>query len=308
MDRPSQGINIESLPQNPETLSLTMPNLSYRRPTPPLGKTDPFPPAAGPQSRFTLFPILPGELRLKIWEFALPGPRVVKIKAPQLLASGSRQAASALDFTSACAVPALLHVNAEARAVALRHYELSFATDTFPPRINFCFERDTLHFPQYVFNNGLPTPFFDAISSSERARTRSVTVDVERYCCNVFDLDKGLTEGNRRIFFNSQLQVEALRQLRELCWVMLEPLEDWRCSLCEDTVRTMMRGMVSVEDRREIFARLYAHIVGRTDQSLRELAGAGGDAGEGDEATAHEDSGTDFLSQRTFCIGTVYQY
>jgi hypothetical protein len=41
--------------------------------------TDPAPDCTSVCETFTLFPKLPIELRLKIWEEALPGPRIIEI-------------------------------------------------------------------------------------------------------------------------------------------------------------------------------------------------------------------------------------
>jgi len=246
MDRPTKGT--QSPPQKPDILSITIPKLSRRPATSPPNEPHPLPPVSEPRSQFTIFPTLPAELRLKIWEFALPGPRVVEIKAPDCIFLEGDPIAS-LDFTSACAVPTPLHVNSEAREVALQHYQLSFATGTFPPRIYFCFERDTLYFPEWVFDDGsVPDimPFVTAISSSERARIRSVAVDVDRWFGNNMDSDD---EGDPIFAINGQLKVEALEGLRELCWVMLEPLPDGRCSSCADKVRPKRLGEVGLEER-----------------------------------------------------------
>jgi hypothetical protein len=68
-----------------------------------------------PSSRqFTLFPELPTELKLKIWEFALLAPRVIPVKdngigQPHMLRTTGRQSS-------------ITHVNREARGVALKFY------------------------------------------------------------------------------------------------------------------------------------------------------------------------------------------
>ncbi|MCJ1248771.1 hypothetical protein MMC30_005990 [Trapelia coarctata] len=246
MDRPWEGT--QSPQQKPDILSLIIPNLSRRPTTTPPNETHPSPAVSGPRSEFTLFPALPAELRLKIWEFALPGPRVVEIKAPPP-SFADRPPDSALDdFTSSCAIPTLLHVNSEARGIALKHYELSFATGTFPPRIYFSFERDTLYFPEYVFDDGGVadiTPFIMAISSSERARVRRVAVDVDRWFASNDNSDYVDEESS----MNGQVHVAALSGLQELCWVVLEPLPDGRCSSCEDKVQPKWLGEVGLEDR-----------------------------------------------------------
>jgi hypothetical protein len=64
--------------------------------------------------RFTFFPELPTELKLKIWEFALLVPRVIPVKdncigQPHMLRAMGRQSS-------------ITHVNREAREVALKFY------------------------------------------------------------------------------------------------------------------------------------------------------------------------------------------
>ncbi|KAF4123605.1 hypothetical protein GMORB2_6306 [Geosmithia morbida] len=113
-------------------------------------------------AEFPQFCRLPPELRLKVWEY-LVQPRVVVAcclhrgedddpNAGESLASRRRE----LDgrTTGGNAVPSLLHVNRESRAVGRRHYELTFAwrvskllSDTptsRPPRVYFNFQLDTL--------------------------------------------------------------------------------------------------------------------------------------------------------------------
>lgn len=64
-------------------------------------------------SRFQLFPFLIPELRLKIWEYAVPGPAVV-----------CRTWNNAkFDFSLRRPVPAVLHVCREARYWTLRRYQ-----------------------------------------------------------------------------------------------------------------------------------------------------------------------------------------
>jgi hypothetical protein len=70
---------------------------------------------------FTLFPHLPTELRLKIWDHALPSPRLIDLN---LSITKTR-------ITTA-RPPILLSVCAESREAAQRHYARAFATSTSP--------------------------------------------------------------------------------------------------------------------------------------------------------------------------------
>ncbi|KUJ17776.1 uncharacterized protein LY89DRAFT_718399 [Mollisia scopiformis] len=71
---------------------------------------------------FHLFPDLPSEIRLKIWEEARPEPRVIKIDRDTFEHDGYTFG------TPRCSakVPSLLHVNFESRHVALEWYTLPF--------------------------------------------------------------------------------------------------------------------------------------------------------------------------------------
>ena len=91
---------------------------------------------------FTLFPKLPLELRLQIWEFALPQPRVIEAY-PHRDDNGQL-----LDNYASCraivvAPPAILHTNRESRILAQRTYTLAF-NGPFREPIYFDFQRDTL--------------------------------------------------------------------------------------------------------------------------------------------------------------------
>ncbi|KAK6849159.1 hypothetical protein PG995_012992 [Apiospora arundinis] len=114
-----------------------------------------FTPAKGPQT-FHLFGELPPELRIKIWQEAMPAARTVAVQSPF---SRRRDAPTSLDgvlnnyddtetWHSNTQIPALLHVNSEARHEALKHYTLALGVGDFAPRIYVDFARDTLFFGQ----------------------------------------------------------------------------------------------------------------------------------------------------------------
>lgn len=111
---------------------------------------------------FSRFGELPPEIRIKIWQAAMPDARTVVVKSPygRGNTSASRPDATpkSLDgavvplvddaetWTSNTQIPALLHVNAEARHEALKHYTLSLGVGEHEPRIYVDFSRDTLFF------------------------------------------------------------------------------------------------------------------------------------------------------------------
>ncbi|KAI1431730.1 hypothetical protein GGR50DRAFT_41877 [Xylaria sp. CBS 124048] len=95
---------------------------------------------------FRLFPELPMELRLKVWEY-LVAPRVVGIACLCLEDGGTpvelqRHEIWGPRAFSAHPVPVLLHVNRETRELALKHYELSFEWNV----------------PRVLTGAGLPSP------------------------------------------------------------------------------------------------------------------------------------------------------
>ncbi|KAI1806413.1 hypothetical protein F4811DRAFT_147479 [Daldinia bambusicola] len=104
---------------------------------------------------FNKFNELPPELRVKIWQYAMPDPRTVVVKSPY---SEQKQTPRSLEeaisdphsqgeaWYSNTQIPALLHVNAEARYEALKHYKLSLGVGSLQPRIYIDFSRDTLFF------------------------------------------------------------------------------------------------------------------------------------------------------------------
>ncbi|KAI1661269.1 hypothetical protein F4813DRAFT_385803 [Daldinia decipiens] len=104
---------------------------------------------------FSKFNELPPELRIKIWQHAMPDPRTVVVKSPY---TGQKQTPRSLEeaildsysqgetWHSTTQIPALLHVNAEARHEALKHYKLSLGVGNIQPRVYVDFNRDTLFF------------------------------------------------------------------------------------------------------------------------------------------------------------------
>ncbi|KAI5918548.1 hypothetical protein F4810DRAFT_715348 [Camillea tinctor] len=104
---------------------------------------------------FSKFNELPPELRIKIWQHAMPEARTIVIKSPY---TRNTQTPKSLDealshtydneetWQSTTQIPALLHVSAEARYEALKHYTLSFGVSGKQSRIYVDFSRDTIFF------------------------------------------------------------------------------------------------------------------------------------------------------------------
>lgn len=138
---------------------------------------------------FPLFPALPAELRLKIWECLLQ-PRIV-IAACFDAADEPRKRAQLARRPCLRPVPVLLHINAETRRLALTHYELAFpwripamlATPRArPARTYFNFAADTLLLlgelePYDRSNINAPMVYF--LARPDAARVGSVAVAFE---------------------------------------------------------------------------------------------------------------------------------
>jgi hypothetical protein len=101
---------------------------------------------------FTKFGELPPELRVNIWQLAMPEARTVVVQSPYAKRSRRPTSLEGLlpgsqdTWQSATQIPALLHVNSEARYEALKHYSLSLGVGAAQPRIYVDFERDTVFF------------------------------------------------------------------------------------------------------------------------------------------------------------------
>jgi hypothetical protein len=96
---------------------------------------------------FTLFPKLPPELRVKIWEYALPeGPRVIKVCSGYWQRKGVHVGYKIkIRAQGSFVATPLLLVSVEARTIAKQAYPFAFKTFPLKPvRVNF--EKDILYF------------------------------------------------------------------------------------------------------------------------------------------------------------------
>ena len=87
---------------------------------------------------FTLFSKFPAELQLKIWEIAMPGPRIIKIGLLWELGDFPL-------YQKSPKVPSLLHACHDSRAVAIKKIKPHFENASRMP-IYCDFENDTIHF------------------------------------------------------------------------------------------------------------------------------------------------------------------
>lgn len=106
---------------------------------------------------FTLFPLLPSEIRLLIWEAARPAPRFIKLycsrccrpwlatNAPFCPLHPTNNSAGTHHVRSKAPVPSILHACIDSRRIALSWYRLSFGHKTSAPKVYFDWERDGLY-------------------------------------------------------------------------------------------------------------------------------------------------------------------
>ncbi|KAK0626178.1 hypothetical protein B0T14DRAFT_562113 [Immersiella caudata] len=188
----SDGLTPAPSPASPPTLSST-PTLQQLS-APPQPQT------------FHPFPYLPYELRLKIWEELLQ-PRIVLAACFDSRFASHKRSQLALR-PSLPPTPVLLLINRETRALALRHYELSFAWK-LPPRLAspeagaiptkgdarvwFSFRLDALlllgelePFDQYGFNS--PMVYF--LRRDDCKRVRHVAVAYEELHLGVYESEQ----------------------------------------------------------------------------------------------------------------------
>ncbi|TFB00647.1 hypothetical protein CCMA1212_007311 [Trichoderma ghanense] len=97
---------------------------------------------------FRSFARLPAELRLKIWEASVPGPRLVSIQCGSDISEVSSPSPSVVHegCTSPTPVPANLHACAESRAEALKAYRRSFGFFRKPGHVWFNPDVDIMYF------------------------------------------------------------------------------------------------------------------------------------------------------------------
>jgi hypothetical protein len=76
------------------------------------------------KKRFTLFPKFPKELRVMVWKQAIPGPRIVEITRSFRHRPGSTN--REFQLKARTTIPAMLHVNSEAREIAQKIYKPLF--------------------------------------------------------------------------------------------------------------------------------------------------------------------------------------
>lgn len=121
-------------------------------------------------ARFALFPKLPFELRHTIWRYSLPGRRVVDVRYDDKTG----------ECKSPCPIPTALHVNSEARGVALESYELVFSTQKAKAMVYFDFSVDALYIGVGNFSPSRSDPtcvLFRAMQYNDLKRIEHLIID-----------------------------------------------------------------------------------------------------------------------------------
>jgi len=104
-----------------------------------------------------------------IWNLSLPDARVVPIFYD----------VSTQITRSDCPIPHQLHVNREARDVALEHYELAFGTGPNPPNVFFDFSKDEIYLGVGNIHRGVSIEFLLEINRSplQSRKIQKITMD-----------------------------------------------------------------------------------------------------------------------------------
>ncbi|RFU29986.1 hypothetical protein B7463_g6378, partial [Scytalidium lignicola] len=100
--------------------------------------------------QFHKFPLLPSELRLKIWSLALDISRTIKVNLKKDIVRPGPGHRYAQSFNSPTPVPALLHTCRESRFEGLTIYKPCFTTRHSPNYIYVCFDRDVVEIADNV--------------------------------------------------------------------------------------------------------------------------------------------------------------
>ena len=105
------------------------------------------------QRQFTLFPNLPTELRCKIWQYALPAPRVVEVKSTPPCSDNMELMHYGVDYNgltwnASCdeSAPVCFFVCHEARSEVSKKYKKVQGTEPGTPAVYCDLERDFIFF------------------------------------------------------------------------------------------------------------------------------------------------------------------
>ncbi|KAG0650140.1 hypothetical protein D0Z07_2902 [Hyphodiscus hymeniophilus] len=143
------------------------------------------------------FENLPSELRIKIWKYMLPGPRVVSVRFDR----------GAKEYTSSTAPPILLRTCPESRTVALEMYTNLVLSPKYTSSVFVDFDIDTIFFdsldcsPQGDLS-------YDLATSPHKDRVLSCAIDVQ------------LWEVLRVFRYESLSELQWMRNLKTVALIM----------------------------------------------------------------------------------------
>ncbi|POR37148.1 Uncharacterized protein TPAR_02670 [Tolypocladium paradoxum] len=127
---------------------------------------------------FRLFPLLPPELRLRIWNFNIPSSRLVSIRcgtgSPSLHETPSRSFGCTTGCTSNAPIPVNLHICAESRVEAFKSYSPAFGFARGPGQVIFNPESDILFFGPREGYMAADSQFHTCMSMCDQAELASV--------------------------------------------------------------------------------------------------------------------------------------
>lgn len=127
--------------------------------------TLPQPISIASEATFDVFGRFPTEIRLKIWEAALPGPRIMQIKHGWIKPNFNERVQWLLPneedgekdlrmFYPRCAPPQILYACRESYEITNAHYERVFGTEATPPIMRFNFRQDILYVDATAYLGG----------------------------------------------------------------------------------------------------------------------------------------------------------
>ncbi|KAH8767921.1 hypothetical protein F5882DRAFT_412961 [Hyaloscypha sp. PMI_1271] len=199
-------------------------------------------------TQFTLFPKLPKELRINIWQLAAREPRIVEIcqpQDPQYITHGTEdndyESKNSAAFYSPTAIPVILRINRESRAVALENYSLSFPHGSHPAQIYYNPFVDTLYFPAWCFQY--------SISHFETATPPEIKDTIHHIAIDNLIWFSGWEDGT----INNQIQIDKFKNLEEFLLVTRESDESG-CGCCHEFFEGPEKGVpefAEVEDGNE---------------------------------------------------------
>ncbi|KAL2062418.1 hypothetical protein VTL71DRAFT_6684 [Oculimacula yallundae] len=117
---------------------------------------------------FTLFPSLPSELRIKIWQQTFPAPRIVPVRFNRLTSQ----------YVSNAPPPALLHVCSQSRSIFLETYTNLLLSPRYTSTVFVNFAHDTVFFDSLDCSPDGDLAI-DLASSPCRDRIRHLAIDAQ---------------------------------------------------------------------------------------------------------------------------------